>query len=160
MASFAVVVFQSTLLIRGATLLAGVLTKNQIISIHAPHTRSDEEKPMNSNTTIKFQSTLLIRGATRCQCGGSDVHPHFNPRSSYEERPPREDQAGRRGHFNPRSSYEERQMHSTPKVAFKLFQSTLLIRGATISVSASAPFPTFQSTLLIRGATGARDPAR
>ena len=78
--------------------------------------------------------------------------------------------------FNPRSSYEERPFDNTPKNITLKFQSTLLIRGATItpdnavdelSISIHAPhtrsdpnvaaanvvFWVFQSTLLIRGAT-------
>ena len=58
-------VFQSTLLIRGAT---GIYTRTAgsiIISIHAPHTRSDKQLADDKRGRVfLFQSTLLIRGAT------------------------------------------------------------------------------------------------
>ena len=62
------------------------LSLYNLISIHAPHTRSDEKGDI-----IRY------------------VSPDFNPRSSYEER----QGAGRIlcdciAYFNPRSSYEER----------------------------------------------------
>ena len=76
--------FQSTLLMRGATGGHGRFKVLSIISIHAPHARSD--KPCKNGMPGKqFQSTLLMRGATlhRCiQISGD----YFNPRSSCEER--------------------------------------------------------------------------
>ena len=127
--------FQSTLLMRGATLPAKTtLSRARRISIHAPHARSDihgkyaaglkddfnprsscEERLDRDNqaaTYAKFQSTLLMRGATRStsmQWSSS----HFNPRSSCEER-----RNGRK--------VDGRQIK---------FQSTLLMRGATVSLS-------------------------
>ena len=56
--------FQSTLLIRGATLLYKVLIRKIQISIHAPHTRSDVAAAVAAHRPTEFQSTLLIRGAT------------------------------------------------------------------------------------------------
>ena len=124
--------FQSTLLIRGATCLDETVDLDTVISIHAPHTRSDMDGIAQLQSAWKFQSTLLIRGATR---RGSKGHPRrqdFNPRSSYEERRsiPLRSVACRQisihaphtrsdppisfgvepnmPHFNPRSSYEER----------------------------------------------------
>ena len=56
--------------------------------------------------------------------------------------------------FNPRSSCEERRVGSPRKIIQKLFQSTLLMRGATCASTCSAsPIRVFQSTLLMRGAT-------
>ena len=55
--------FQSTLLIRGATPCPECLNLIRCISIHAPHTRSDE-------IFLRWMFYIL----------------HFNPRSSYEER--------------------------------------------------------------------------
>ena len=77
--------FQSTLLIRGATEKADTFTYTLIISIHAPHTRSDG---------ISFR---------KCQ-----RPPYFNPRSSYEERQINVKNQKLKMYFNPRSSYEER----------------------------------------------------
>ena len=100
--------FQSTLLMRGATV--SCLTKAVVvhISIHAPHARSDRNMPLRR------------------------IEPsYFNPRSSCEERPAREKPSRRQGrisihapharsdyyttytaqksrNFNPRSSCEER----------------------------------------------------
>ena len=74
------------------------------ISIHAPHTRSD-------------------RGRKRHR----ERRKHFNPRSSYEERPFTSLRMSRtRGNFNPRSSYEERR-HSS------------LIQSVTVIISIHAP---------------------
>ena len=80
-------VFQSTLLMRGATWILGYYGYTKDISIHAPHARSDgtifarlrpksnfnprsscEERPgmpMTRSVMGRFQSTLLMRGATR-----------------------------------------------------------------------------------------------
>ena len=104
--------FQSTLLMRGATLQnTGLLHDLLIISIHAPHARSDRKR-----------------------CGKRILKLYFNPRSSCEERlsgrstiwstlvisihapHARSDSAtsGRLSmmrYFNPRSSCEERQQN-------------------------------------------------
>ena len=56
--------FQSTLLMRGATaLLVFERDAERVISIHAPHARSDAMQAERLVPTI-FQSTLLMRGAT------------------------------------------------------------------------------------------------
>ena len=78
----------------------------------------------------------------------------FNPRSSCEERLHRPTSSYFAIDFNPRSSCEERQKTPTFQQGFGIFQSTLLMRGAT----PRRPRPTekiylFQSTLLMRGAT-------
>ena len=81
--------FQSTLLMRGATVsrpmavarvelisihapharsdleISVALRIDDTISIHAPHARSDYFLSARSGSTILFQSTLLMRGATR-----------------------------------------------------------------------------------------------
>ena len=56
--------FQSTLLMRGATCIIGVTLFEILISIHAPHARSDGDDTMEKNIDELFQSTLLMRGAT------------------------------------------------------------------------------------------------
>ena len=78
---------------------------------------------------------------------------HFNPRSSYEERPPVIVPHTRSVYFNPRSSYEERLHLYALAIFSSQFQSTLLIRGATDSPQPALIAAIFQSTLLIRGAT-------
>ena len=104
--------FQSTLLMRGATGRYRKYLQQRHISIHAPHARSDHPQ-----------------GASDCR-----LMPDFNPRSSCEER--------QRPHrlswpiycnFNPRSSCEERPGRLFSVVEECVFQSTLLMRGATRS---------------------------
>ena len=172
----------------------------QVISIHAPHTRSDvpcggqQVSPSVFQSTLlirgatslyqfsgrslsRFQSTLLIRGATLGSRSIRRSSRYFNPRSSYEERQTRaaprcmlfpisihaphtrSDLADlkhivKHVDFNPRSSYEERPAWHRHSAGPCRFQSTLLIRGATGGfVRQDSIFDTFQSTLLIRGAT-------
>ena len=61
--------FQSTLLMRGATKIDAAMHHGRLISIHAPHARSDPAAQAPDNVGTKFQSTLLMRGATRNQDG-------------------------------------------------------------------------------------------
>ena len=57
-------------------------------------------------------------------------------------------------HFNPRSSCEERQVAEKAVAPHYTFQSTLLMRGATTDTPITTMIgKTFQSTLLMRGAT-------
>ena len=125
--------FQSTLLMRGATAVCSLLEPYGYISIHAPHARSD---------------TRVDKKLLRCV---SD----FNPRSSCEERRQKHYFVLPYPDFNPRSSCEERRgltvietqyppisIHAPHArsdardidviVAEFLFQSTLLMRGATL----------------------------
>ena len=81
-----------------------------IISIHAPHARSDMPTVSGLAMRLTFQSTLLMRGATRMRETRSSRSTHFNPRSSCEER-----------------RFDKR-LH---RLVWALFQSTLLMRGAT-----------------------------
>ena len=125
------------------------------ISIHAPHARSDSIRLRLRACSI-FQSTLLMRGATCTRVRQSASRTDFNPRSSCEERhlvqfgqifvrldisihaPHARSDAWitasptTLAHFNPRSSWEERpQRRSESRCKTCLFQSTLLMRGAT-----------------------------
>ena len=77
--------FQSTLLMRGATSISLRRLSGIMISIHAPHARSD------------------VRQASCTLC-----HIHFNPRSSCEERHAPATATAPVANFNPRSSCEER----------------------------------------------------
>ena len=58
-----------------------------LISIHAPHARSDFSGVVRRAAMAKFQSTLLMRGATLHHPDNVPVFHYFNPRSSCEERP-------------------------------------------------------------------------
>ena len=55
--------------------------------------------------------------------------------------------------FNPRSSCEERRGNVRMNTKWTQFQSTLLMRGATLQQSLIGLCRPFQSTLLMRGAT-------
>ena len=101
-------IFQSTLLMRGATWAVAERVDNGEISIHAPHARSDVSHSHLITTITIFQSTLLMRGATIFYSRSLRSSPHFNPRSSCEERPSATSTATEPSNFNPRSSCEER----------------------------------------------------
>ena len=168
-------VFQSTLPVRGATIIRCV------VNLHR----------------LRFQSTLPVRGAT-CRLyrdaqrfaisihaprAGSDTQlrradrqkGHFNPRSPCGER--HLDSIGstkryisihapRAGsdhisivlsscnvYFNPRSPCGERRLYAESRLAEYKFQSTLPVRGATARRPGATVTLIFQSTLPVRGAT-------
>ena len=123
--------FQSTLLMRGATW----------------HWQRHRQWSV-------FQSTLLMRGATSTSCDGGpcgriSIHaPHARSDS------PKSASGARRENFNPRSSCEERRRAFSLSAESLVFQSTLLMRGATQAFQTSLQCMTLcQSTLLMRGAT-------
>ena len=123
------------------------------ISIHAPHARSDDVGMGYMRSMTIFQSTLLMRGAT-CRAGNwGEYLRNFNPRSSCEER--LIGYLGRTAieNFNPRSSCEERRIWHHNRGDHAIFQSTLLMRGATEKLRRMYRRAGFQSTLLMRGAT-------
>ena len=99
--------FQSTLLMRGATKAQDLNDAAELISIHAPHARSDPTTVCTVSRSFRFQSTLLMRGATSPKPRRRALS-HFNPRSSCEERQSLQHNDGLDDHFNPRSSCEER----------------------------------------------------
>ena len=103
--------FQSTLPVRGATLVYGVTTSGAI-----------------------FQSTLPVRGATVCGVKLHQIIRHFNPRSPCGER--RELGRDPREVFGisihaPRAGSDSTVTYNFDHVV-TLFQSTLPVRGATI----------------------------
>ena len=103
--------FQSTLPIRGATCLCGVLPDPVSISIHAPHTGSDFLR-----LGVPFPAY------------------DFNPRSPYGERPPRmvRELLGIRISIHaPHTGSDPQALAMAPRLT--KFQSTLPIRGATVS---------------------------
>ena len=131
--------FQSTLLIRGATLDGKARFRVAVISIHAPHTRSDVivRDCFSTCRDISIHAPHTRSDIYRSQ---NPRHiPYFNPRSSYEERHDKVDVSGGKtisihaphtrsdetnlraclsSYFNPRSSYEERQLHNRPRLRF------------------------------------------
>ena len=103
------VVFQSTLLMRGATVRASGSRHGDMISIHAPHARSD-------------------RSQAGRECGQLLISIHA-----------------------PHARSDGRVIMT--QIDVTLFQSTLLMRGATQQHNAEVGGVPFQSTLLMRGAT-------
>ena len=82
----------------------------------------------------KFQSTLPLRGATEYPYTPPLNVPNFNPRSPYGERPPAVVQTVEEIlNFNPRSPYGERLDTKGYSKINVQFQSTLPLRGATLS---------------------------
>ena len=114
---------------RSDTVPGGVIL-SEIISIHAPRERSDIQ-----------QYKIFI------------IAINFNPRSSWEERHVFNKCINPLLYFNPRSSWEERLRACFSVVLKLLFQSTLLVRGATLLQTPTHLKQPFQSTLLVRGAT-------
>ncbi len=116
---------------RGATKDDCQVVSEQVISIHAPHARSDSR-------STRYQTRWT----------------YFNPRSSCEERPSDSTtNFSMSSNFNPRSSCEERLVRMCRTICTTRFQSTLLMRGATPARLILAIYSKFQSTLLMRGAT-------
>ena len=85
-------IFQSTSLLRGTTLLTASFKDSPWISIHVPLTRDDPRKPPQRRLLFIFQSTSLLRGTTPVSIHSLLHTQYFNPRPSYEGRlalPPR-----------------------------------------------------------------------
>ena len=105
--------FQSTLLMRGATggmIKAGAITAFQSTLLM----RGATESITSTVQSNKFQSTLLMRGATQDGERGPRRRIDFNPRSSCEERLACFLATNISSDFNPRSSCEERRQSSRP----------------------------------------------
>ena len=145
--------FQPTLPLRGATVIASSACPKRLVSTHAPLAGSDA--PMR-----------LVAAFQHC----------FNPRSPCGERPERARIRGGNTGFNPRSPCGERPRSGSYLVAASEFQPTLPLRGATrapvgrfVSICCFNPrspcgerhdkdteedgTPKFQPTLPLRGAT-------
>ena len=147
-------VFQSTLPVRGATIIADYIKLCQAISIHAPRAGSDDIRGCTYGSFASFQSTLPVRGATAAFIiwvflkstfqstlpvrGATDFFLMIFSLLVISIHAPRagSDRIRRRDHprflhFNPRSPCGER---LCPTCAWRLslqFQSTLPVRGAT-----------------------------
>ena len=194
--------FQSTLLMRGATSTA---TTASTCSTYFNPRSSCEERQLQQEissalaefqstllmrratrqttplppSVIAFQSTLLIRGATPCWYS-LNQNQHFNPRSSCEERRPRQLSDSMQPSISIHAPHARSDVR-TPDVDhcvlisihapharsdqarvpidnfLSQFQSTLLMRGATGEIIwDGAVMTVFQATLLMRGATAQR----
>ena len=132
--------FQSTLPMRGATAFSVGSLGKMYISIHAPHAGSDKKQNGNTPSASRFQSTLPMRGATFMH-GSSDMKDtHFNPRSPCGERQGLWECFHLSRYFNPRSPCGERHFCSSIIRSISEFQSTLPMRGATLTFwSATVP---------------------
>ena len=127
-------------------------TKWSFISIHAPHARSDQcvfavrcfPQYFNPRSSCEERRKFLIqiKGRIyfnpRSSCEErlvssflSLISFYFNPRSSCEERHKRVRFLCVKVNFNPRSSCEERLEIFQITLHKDIFQSTLLMRGAT-----------------------------
>ena len=151
--SFWLSAFQSTLLMRGATgTKVGMYYDAVGISIHAPHARSDSESACPDCVDQHFnpRSSCEERQLS-LSCSvedGISIHaPHarsdnrkgcdsLSQRISIHAPHARSDRSSSmlgtiRAYFNPRSSCEERHGADKEMRAGIVFQSTLLMRGAT-----------------------------
>ena len=86
-ASAALVTFQSTRPIRGATVSQMAGGSDNQISIHAPHTGRDGGGYSCDSVPCVFQSTRPIRGATTSKGSAVGKAIYFNPRAPYGARP-------------------------------------------------------------------------
>ena len=172
-------VFQSTLPMRGATLMMSQDGPTLGISIHAPHAGSDNAHAKAHIDILKFQSTLPMRGATSVfrllnihflfqstlPMRGATVPSglFWRPRQISIHAPHAGSDplytsvATGSWNFNPRSPCGERRSYPTALGKSATFQSTLPMRGATMKRSAKNVPGGFQSTLPMRGATLQRD---
>ena len=145
-----------------------------MISIHAPLARCDGTHPPLSCTDADFnpRTSCEVRRHRQNRSGSTDnfnprtscevrlqeqVHrmrlANFNPRTSCEVRQRKGQRSIQRHYFNPRTSCEVRRSTVHYGHAASAFQSTHLLRGATIWISSTSLLSVFQSTHLLRGAT-------
>ena len=73
-----------------------------------------------------------MRGATTAAVFSSSATMHFNPRSSCEERRPLHDDRGQLQHISIHAPHARSDATSGNALVLTKFQSTLLMRGATI----------------------------
>ena len=107
-----------------------------------------------SKAAEKFQSTLLVRGATgmplNCHNQVTWISIHApRERSDYKLLKPSSE-----SYISIHAPRERSDVNlSRNQLVTLLFQSTLLVRGATLICSFCESLNRFQSTLLVRGAT-------
>ena len=124
--------FQSTLPLRGATAAAILKIHRLPISTHAPHAGSDFEFNGQVLHLFLFQPTLPMRGATISSDEPGFHFIYFNPRSPCGER---------------------RQRHQDPYGSHKISTHAPHAGSDLTSSFASRVFLKFQPTLPMRGAT-------
>ena len=126
----AVLIFQSTLPARGATLQGRTIRTG--IAHFNPRSLHGERRPVFFVPTrpCSFQSTLPARGATQRFPMRID-NRDFNPRSLHGERLFTSLSSSSSSNFNPRSLHGERRNMAVRAYPEKIFQSTLPARGAT-----------------------------
>ena len=129
------------------------------ISIHAPLTGSDLSGPEKLHFPMEFQSTLPLRGATYYHVPVEfkymiSIHAPLTGSDLWIEPSRRRDKISihapltgsdilsilfllRRRYFNPRSPYGERLSALITSLGEVIFQSTLPLRGATVSTGSA-----------------------
>ena len=119
--------------------------------------RSSCEERLEAADAVKimnqFQSTLLMRGATAVPLSATSASVNFNPRSSCEERPAAAWGISGASYFNPRSSCEERLRDSEFFDSVHNFNPRSSCEERLSAIKSAADDMIFQSTLLMRGAT-------
>ena len=125
--------FQSTLPVRGATRIHNLSLRMQYISIHAPRAGSDLFPYSVLFNFEPFQSTLPVRGATtHCSdrmAGGTAISIHA-PRAGSDDVPQIIDiDGGGISIHAPRAGSDAIAVDLS--MLFRVFQSTLPVRGAT-----------------------------
>ena len=147
-------IFQSTLPVRGATILLCFVASMFYISIHAPRAGSD--------IAFRIGSRILVVISIHAPRAGSDekLTGNGNAFVAISIHAPRagSDSSERSIctvslYFNPRSPCGERRAELSKAIREELFQSTLPVRGATAGGYSSRRLRQFQSTLPVRGAT-------
>ncbi len=127
------------------------------ISIHAPHARSDALCQRLDWTAKDFNPRSSCEERLHCLFTYVVSKYNFNPRSSCEERREADVVGDASLYFNPRSSCEER----LDLVLLRLTHANISIhaphaRSDETRINIFEPEFRFQSTLLMRGATGSR----
>ena len=148
------IAFQSTLLMRGATAFRRVIRPAMPISIHAPHARSDNGGGARVTRAATFQSTLLMRGATPRLYTFFPVRLVFQSTLLMRGAPrPTRASGWRPRYFNPRSSCEERLGKIMLLLGERISIHAPHARSDGGDADAASKAIIFQSTLLMRGAT-------
>ena len=101
------------------------------ISIHAPHARSDAMSSMLSAFSILFQSTLLMRGATPTH-GRLHYHRPISIHAPHARSDRRIDIRQHDAAISIHAPHARSDVQYLRQEVFGKFQSTLLMRGATL----------------------------
>ncbi len=137
--SFRASIFQSTLLMRGATVPSRHRPTCRRISIHAPHARSDRQTA-TACYVVTFQSTLLMRGATRDKRGFIGVVGVISIHAPHARSDFTAIDIFHLGRISIHAPHARSDATSASNAkASETFQSTLLMRGATLPVICRVP---------------------